>query len=106
MLNLVTVARLERNPTVRAEIALRGFERDIPAGFLAYPGNQAADITAFRATLVPGPNRTFVATPIKIQDSSMMAALAKADCLVVREAFEPAAKAGSRCVILRLTRPF
>ena len=52
-LNLVTVARLERNPTVRAEIALRGFERDIPAGFLAYPVSQAADITAFRATLVP-----------------------------------------------------
>src|SRR5204862_6721027 len=59
-----------------------------------------------RATLAPGPNGTFVATPLKIQDSSMMAALAKADCLMVREAFAPAAKAGSRCVILRLTRPF
>jgi molybdopterin molybdotransferase len=59
-----------------------------------------------RATLAPGPDGTFVATPIKIQDSSMMAALAKAHCLVVREAFAPAAKAGSRCVILRLTRPF
>jgi tryptophanyl-tRNA synthetase len=52
-LNLVTVARLERNPTVRAEIELRGFQRDIPAGFLTYPVSQAADITAFRATLVP-----------------------------------------------------
>ena len=52
-LNLVTVARLERNPTVRAEIALRGFERDLPAGFLCYPVSQAADITAFHATLVP-----------------------------------------------------
>lgn len=52
-LNLVTVARLERNPTVRAEIASRGFERNIPAGFLCYPVSQAADITAFRATLVP-----------------------------------------------------
>jgi tryptophanyl-tRNA synthetase len=52
-LNLVTVARLERNPTVRAEIELRGFRRDIPAGFLTYPVSQAADITAFRATLVP-----------------------------------------------------
>jgi len=52
-LNLVTVARLERNPTVRAETVLRGFERDIPAGFLAYPVSQAADITAFRATVVP-----------------------------------------------------
>ncbi|MEO7497466.1 MAG: tryptophan--tRNA ligase [Massilia sp.] len=52
-LNLVTVARLERNPTVKQEIVLRGFERDIPAGFLTYPASQAADITAFKATLVP-----------------------------------------------------
>ena len=52
-LNLVTVARLERNPTVRAELASRGFERDMPAGFLCYPVSQAADITAFRATVVP-----------------------------------------------------
>lgn len=52
-LNLVTVARLERNPTVRAEIELRGFRRDVPAGFLAYPVSQAADITGLRATLVP-----------------------------------------------------
>lgn len=52
-LNLVTVARLERNPTVRAEIEQRGFRRDIPAGFFVYPVSQAADITAIRATLVP-----------------------------------------------------
>lgn len=52
-LNLVTVARLERNPTVREEIALRGFGRGVPAGFLVYPISQAADITAVRATLVP-----------------------------------------------------
>jgi tryptophanyl-tRNA synthetase len=52
-LNLVTVARLERNPTVKAEVELRGFERDIPAGFLCYPISQAADITGFRATIVP-----------------------------------------------------
>ena len=52
-LNLVTVARLERNPTVRAEVEQRGFRRDIPAGFLVYPVSQAADITGFRATLVP-----------------------------------------------------
>ncbi len=52
-LNLVTVARLERNPTVKQEIILRGFERDIPAGFLTYPASQAADITAFKATVVP-----------------------------------------------------
>jgi tryptophanyl-tRNA synthetase len=52
-LNLVTVARLERNPTVKEEIKQRGFERDIPAGFLTYPASQAADITAFKASLVP-----------------------------------------------------
>jgi len=53
LLNLVSVARLERNPTIKEEMRLRGFERDIPAGFLAYPVSQAADITAFRAELVP-----------------------------------------------------
>src|SRR5579859_1928303 len=53
LLNLVTVARLERNPTIKAEIRLCGFERDIPAGFLTYPVSQAADITAFKATHVP-----------------------------------------------------
>jgi tryptophanyl-tRNA synthetase len=52
-LNLVTVSRLERNPTVKAEIELRGFARDIPAGFLCYPVSQAADITGFRGTIVP-----------------------------------------------------
>lgn len=53
LLNLVTVSRLERNPTIKEEIRLRGFERDIPAGFLTYPVSQAADISAFKATLVP-----------------------------------------------------
>lgn len=52
-LNFVTVARLERNPTIKEEIQARGFGRDIPAGFLCYPVAQAADITAFKATLVP-----------------------------------------------------
>ena len=52
-LNLVTVARLERIPTIKDEIRARGFGRDIPAGFLCYPVAQAADITAFRATIVP-----------------------------------------------------
>ncbi len=52
-LNYVTVARLERNPTIKDEIQARGFQRDVPAGFLCYPAAQAADITAFRATLVP-----------------------------------------------------
>jgi tryptophanyl-tRNA synthetase len=53
LLNLVTVARLERNPTIKEEIRFRGFERDIPAGFLIYPVSQAADIAAFKATIVP-----------------------------------------------------
>jgi molybdopterin molybdotransferase len=56
-----------------------------------------------RATLTAGADGKPVATPIQVQDSSMIAALAKADCLVVREPFAPAAKAGDACVILRLT---
>ena len=52
-MNLVTVARVQRNPTVKSEIQMRGFERDIPAGFLCYPVAQAADITAFKASIVP-----------------------------------------------------
>ena len=52
-LNLVTVARLQRNPTVKDEIAQKGLETSLPAGFLTYPINQAADITAFNADLVP-----------------------------------------------------
>ncbi len=52
-MNLVTVSRLHRNPTVKSEIKLRGFDESIPAGFLNYPVSQAADITAFKTTLVP-----------------------------------------------------
>ncbi len=52
-MNLVTVSRLERNPTVKAEIAQKNFETSIPAGFLCYPVSQAADITAFDANVVP-----------------------------------------------------
>ena len=52
-MNLVTLSRLERNPTVKAEIKLRNFENSIPVGFLTYPISQAADITAFEATTVP-----------------------------------------------------
>ncbi len=52
-MNLVTVSRLERNPTVKAEIQLRDFEANIPAGFLTYPVSQTSDITAFKATVVP-----------------------------------------------------
>jgi molybdopterin molybdotransferase len=82
--------------TVPVESALLGV--DMPEN------DERADY--LRATLAPGPSGTPVATPVKIQDSSMMAALAKADCLLVREAFDPARKAGSFCAIIRLTRPF
>jgi len=51
--NLVTVARVERNPTVKEELKQKGMERDIPLGFFSYPVSQAADITAFKATVVP-----------------------------------------------------
>ena len=52
-MNLVTVSRVQRNPTVKAEIQMRNFEVSIPVGFFCYPISQAADITAFRATSVP-----------------------------------------------------
>jgi molybdopterin molybdotransferase len=78
------------------ESALLG--RDLPEN------DERADY--LRATLVRRADGALVATPVSVQDSSMMAALAKADCLVIREAFAPAASAGSRCAILRLTRPF
>jgi len=52
-LNLVTLSRLQRNPTVKQEIKLRDFETSIPAGFLTYPVSQAADITAFNANIIP-----------------------------------------------------
>ena len=52
-MNLVTVSRLQRNPTVKAEIQMRNFETSIPMGFFNYPISQAADITAFKATTVP-----------------------------------------------------
>ena len=51
--NLVSVARLQRNPTVKSEIANKSFAQSIPAGFLTYPISQAADITAFHGTLIP-----------------------------------------------------
>ncbi len=52
-MNIVSVARVERNPTVKAEIAQKGFSRTLPTGFLVYPISQAADITAFKADRVP-----------------------------------------------------
>jgi molybdopterin molybdotransferase len=55
-----------------------------------------------RATLRPGPNGEAIATPLPVQDSSMMAALAKADCLLIRDANAPALRAGNRCAIVKL----
>ena len=52
-MNLVTVSRVQRNPTVKTEIKMRNFETSIPVGFFCYPVSQASDITAFRATTVP-----------------------------------------------------
>ena len=53
-MNLVTIARLQRNPTVKSEIEMRKFEGEsIPAGFFTYPVSQTADITAFKATIIP-----------------------------------------------------
>ena len=52
-MNLVTVSRLQRNPTVKSEIQMRNFETSIPVGFFTYPISQASDITAFKATTVP-----------------------------------------------------
>lgn len=52
-MNLVTIARLHRNPTVKSEIEQKGFEESIPAGFFTYPVSQTADITAFKANIVP-----------------------------------------------------
>lgn len=53
LMNLVTVSRLQRNPTVKTEIQMRNFEANIPVGFFCYPVSQAADITLFKSTIVP-----------------------------------------------------
>ena len=53
LMNLVSVSRVQRNPTVKTEIKMRNFEANIPMGFFAYPVSQAADIAAFKATTVP-----------------------------------------------------
>lgn len=52
-LNLISISRVERNPTVKSELALRGFGESVPTGFICYPISQAADITAFKAEVVP-----------------------------------------------------
>ncbi len=80
----------------QSESAVLG--RDLPEN------DERADY--LRATLTPGESGAMIATPLPTQDSSMIAALAKADCLLVREPFAPAAKAGTSCAILKLTPAF
>ena len=92
------IRRLAGRADVEPQTKSAKLGADLPAN------DERADY--MRAKLVPGPDGTLVATPISIQDSSMMAALANADCLVVRAPFAPAVKAGSNCVILRLTSAF
>jgi molybdopterin molybdotransferase len=92
------IRRLSGRSDLQAPTESAVLGRDLPEN------DERADY--LRATLAPSPNETVVATPISVQDSSMMAALAKADCLVIREPHAPPAKAGSSIAILRLTRPF
>ncbi len=91
-LNFGTVARLERNPTIKDEIRARGFGRDIPAGFLCNPAAQAADITAFKATVVPvGEDQA----PLIEQTNEIVRRInAVAGCLVLPEARAIIPKAG------------
>ena len=92
------IRRLAGRTDVESQTESARLGVDLPAN------DERADY--MRAKLVPGPDGTPVATPIPVQDSSMMAALANADCLVIREPFAPAVKAGDQCVILRLTPAF
>lgn len=88
-MNLVSLARLERNPTVKTEIAQKGFGESIPSGFLVYPVSQAADITAFKANLVPVGNdqKPMIEQTREIVRSFNNAY--KTDCLVEPEGLYP-----------------
>ena len=66
-MNLVTVSRVQRNPTVKSEIQQRNFEASVPVGFFCYPISQAADITAFRATAVPADARAVPGNRAQLQ---------------------------------------
>jgi len=94
--NLVTMARLERNPTIKTEIQLRNFQRDIPVGFMTYPISQAADITAFNADLVPVGNDQL---PMIEQTRDIVSAfnrIYKTDVLVEPKAIIPDNESASR----------
>lgn len=88
-MNLVSLARLERNPTAKTEIAQKGFGESIPSGFLVYPVSQAADITAFKANLVPVGNDQ---KPMIEQTREIVRSFNNAyntDCLVEPEGLYP-----------------
>lgn len=95
-MNLVSLARLERNPTVKTEIAQKGFGESIPSGFLVYPISQAADITAFKANLVPVGNDQ---KPMIEQTREIVRSFNntyKTDCLVEPEGLYPANEGAGR----------
>lgn len=95
-MNLVSLARLERNPTVKTEIAQKGFGESIPSGFLVYPISQAADITAFKANLVPVGNDQ---KPMIEQTREIVRSFNftyKTDCLVEPEGLYPENESAGR----------
>ncbi|MGT2958233.1 tryptophan--tRNA ligase [Streptococcus bovimastitidis] len=95
-MNLVSLARLERNPTVKTEIAQKGFGESIPSGFLVYPISQAADITAFKANLVPVGNDQ---KPMIEQTREIVRSFNntyKTDCLIEPEGLYPANEGAGR----------
>lgn len=94
--NLVTLARLERNPTIKNEIKLRNFERDLPVGFMTYPISQAADITAFKAKYVPVGDDQLPMLEQTREIVSSFNRIYKCDVLVEPEAVLPDSESCSR----------
>ncbi len=95
-MNMVTVSRLQRNPTVKSEIQLRNFEASIPVGFFCYPISQTADITAFKATTVPvGEDQLPMLEQAK-EIVHRFNTVYNTDCLVTPEALLPSNEACSR----------
>jgi len=95
-MNMVTVSRLQRNPTVKSEIQLRNFEASIPVGFFCYPISQTADITAFKATTVPvGEDQLPMLEQAK-EIVHRFNTVYNTDCLVTPEALLPNNEACSR----------
>ena len=95
-MNMVTVSRLQRNPTVKSEIQLRNFEASIPVGFFCYPISQTADITAFKATTVPVGEDQLPKLEQAQEIAHRFNTIYKTDCLVRPEALLPTNEACSR----------